>query len=100
MHEKGGVTPLQQEKSMLTWFKDNVLALILIIVSGIGYYSLALNRITVLEVKVKQQETRSEKTDVIIENNTTALNKIAIIFAKMDGKLETFEFRLHKLEGE
>jgi len=83
---------------MVMWLRDNVLALLLIGATGVGAYTLSVGRITVLEVKVAAQEARSIKTDRIIENNTTALTKIAVLFAKIDGTLDTFEFRVHELE--
>lgn len=83
---------------MVMWLKDNVLALLLIGATGVSAYTLSVSRITVLEVKVNQQEERSIKTDRIIENNTVALTKISVLFARIDGKLDTFEFRVKELE--
>lgn len=83
---------------MVMWLKDNVLALLLICTAGVSAYTLSVSRIAVLEVKVAKQEERSIKTDMIIENNTTALTKISVLFARIDGKLDTFEFRVHELE--
>jgi hypothetical protein len=86
------------EKSVVGWFKDNVLALLLICVSGVGTYTLAVNRITVLEVKVEQQERQAIRTEDVIQNNTDALNKIAVIFARINGKMDTFNVRIASLE--
>lgn len=83
---------------MVTWFKDNVLALLLIGATAVGAYNLSINRIIVLEVKVKQQEDRSLKTDRIIENNTLALTKISVLLARGNGKMDTFEYRVAELE--
>lgn len=94
-----GGGPTRPEKSMLAWFRDNVLALLLIVISGIGTYTIAEKRLTVLEIKVAAYERQAVKTEDVIDNNTTALNKIAVIFAKVDGKLETFGVRLAQLEG-
>ena len=52
-----------------------------------------------LEIKVATYERQAAKTEDVIDNNTTALNKIAVIFATVDGKLETFGMRLTRLEG-
>ena len=84
---------------MVTWLKDNVLALLLIGATGVGVYTLSISRITVLEVKVAQQEERSQKTDDVIRNNTIALTKISVLFARIDGKLDTFDYRLIALEN-
>jgi hypothetical protein len=85
-------------ESMVTWLKDNVLALLLIAITGVGAYSLSISRIAVLEVKVDKQETDNVKTDKIIENNTAALNKIYVLFATEAGKREQYEYRLEVLE--
>lgn len=91
------VTP-NLEKSMMTWLKDNMLALLVVVATAVGAYTLAVSRIAVLEVKVEEQEKQTVKTDLIIENNTTALNKISVIFAEMNGKLDTFDVRISDLE--
>ena len=97
--------PMRPERTMTQWFKDNVLALLLVSASVVGTYTIAADRITTLEVKlvsiidtVEQQVKRAEKTDNVIENNTKALNKIAVLFARVDGKLDTFDLRIKHLE--
>jgi hypothetical protein len=93
-----GGGPTRPERSMVAWFRDNVLALLLIVISGIGTYTIAEKRLTVLEIKVNTYERQAAKTEEVIDNNTRALNKIAVIFATVDGKLETFGLRLTRLE--
>lgn len=138
---KSGILDLptmNERKTMITWFRENLLAIIVIIISGIGTYTLAVNRIAILETQVieiksvnqqvltevkylqnksseielissernirltkslEAQQERSTRNDKVIENNTTALNKIAVIFAKVNTKLENYDRRLNHLEG-
>lgn len=129
--------PTRPERSMLDWFKDNVLALLLITASAVSTYTLAEGRITALEVKLKDgksvderilteirsikndsieslvtsnnryaelshtakaQKEQAARSEKVITNNTIALNRIGVLFAKIDGKLDNYEIRIERLE--